>query len=147
MTMRNLNRTMILAVALVAALGITTRPVSAQGFKLIAHSSFKPDELDKPTAEKVFLKKLTNIGGQPVSAVDQPVASAARAAFSKAILGRPAQAMNEFWQQQIFSGADVPPPAKPTDDAVVEFVAKTPGAIGYVSSAAATPGVKVIAVK
>ncbi len=50
-----------------------------------------------------------------------------------------------FWQSAIFSGRDIPPPKKATDAEVVAFVARYPGAIGYVSRT--TPlvaGVKVL---
>ncbi|MBC8085956.1 MAG: phosphate ABC transporter substrate-binding protein, partial [Phycisphaerae bacterium] len=52
-----------------------------------------------------------------------------------------------YWQQQIFSGKDVPPASKHTDEDVINFVKSTPGGIGYVSASSAAAGVKVIAVK
>jgi ABC-type phosphate transport system substrate-binding protein len=79
--------------------------------------------------------------------VDQGKASSVRAAFSKAVLGRPVSAVESYWQQQIFSGKDVPPAAKGSDDEVVTFVKANPGAIGYVSAGASTAGVKVVDVK
>jgi ABC-type phosphate transport system substrate-binding protein len=41
--------------------------------------------------------------------------------------------VKSYWQQQIFSGRDVPPPEKQTENDVVAFVRSNPGAIGYVS--------------
>ena len=73
--------------------------------------------------------------------------SATRAAFSKAILGRPVSAVETYWQQQIFSGKEVPPTTKANDDEVIAFVKANAGAIGYVSAGASTAGVKVVDVK
>jgi len=47
---------------------------------------------------------------------------------------RRVQAVLHYWQQQVFSGRGHPPPVLPSDAAVIEYVARTPGAIGYVSS-------------
>jgi len=57
------------------------------------------------------------------------------------------QNLDTYWQQQIFSGKDVPPSNKSSDDDVIAFVKSNPGAIGYVSGSAAVAGVKVVAVK
>ena len=71
----------------------------------------------------------------------------ARAAFSEAVIGRSVGAIEIYWQQQIFSGKEVPPATKSSDDDMVAFVKSNPGAIGYVSGGASTAGVKVVEVK
>jgi hypothetical protein len=63
------------------------------------------------------------------------------------VLGRSVGAVETFWQQQIFSGKEVPPPVKASDDDVIAFVKANAGAIGYVSASTSTAGVKVIDVK
>jgi hypothetical protein len=45
------------------------------------------------------------------------------------------QAVRAYWQQLIFSGRGVPPVELESDEAVVAFVLKYPGAVGYVSGA------------
>jgi hypothetical protein len=42
-------------------------------------------------------------------------------------------AVRAFWQQQIFSGRDVPPPELASDKEVMEFVKQHAGAVGYMS--------------
>jgi ABC-type phosphate transport system substrate-binding protein len=147
MTMTSyLRRVAPLAIAAVLA-GFSPSLAGAQGFQIVANSSVKADAIDKATAEKVFLKKAAALNGGAVTPVDQAIASPVRDAFSKSVLGRPAAAVQQFWQQQIFSGADVPPVVKTGDDAVIEFVKSTPGGIGYVSAGASAAGVKVLALK
>ncbi len=141
-----LRRAALLAIAALFA-GVAPARAGAQGFQIIAHSSVKADAIDKATAEKVFLKKAASLNGGAVTPVDQAIASAVREAFSKSVLGKPAAAVNQYWQQQIFSGAEVPPATKTGDDAMLEFVKSTPGAVGYVSAGASTAGVKVLALK
>ena len=47
-----------------------------------------------------------------------------------------ADAATVFNCQAIFSGRGVPPPELDSDEAVIRFVLKYPGAIGYVSAGA-----------
>ena len=86
-------------------------------------------------AAKIFSKRLgTWPDGQRTKPVDLPVASATREAFSREVLGQPAGVIEEMWQKQIFSGRDVPPPRKASDSEVIDYVARYPGAIGYVAA-------------
>ena len=136
----------VLAVAL-CAFGGSARSLGAQEFKLVAHPSLAVDAIDAPTAQKVFLKQVAKVAGAAVTPVDQAPSAAVRDAFSKKVVGRPVGAVQQYWQQKIFSGGDVPPATKASDKDVLEFVKSTPGAIGYVSAAAGTDGGKVLALK
>ncbi len=143
--MHRILRTLVIAaVATVAG----TSSLSAQEFKVIVNSANPTTELSTDAASKLFFKQSTKFAsGTAAQPVDQAKASPVRAAFSKAVLGRPSAAVETYWQQQIFSGKDVPPPAKASDDDVIAFVKANPGAIGYVSAGASTAGVKVVDVK
>jgi ABC-type phosphate transport system substrate-binding protein len=120
----------------------------AQDFKVIVNSANSTSELPAAVASKIFLKEAAKFpNGTAATPVDQGKASPVRAAFSKSIVGRPVASVETYWQQQIFAGKEVPPPAKTSDDDVIAFVKANPGAIGYVSAGAATAGVKVVDIK
>jgi hypothetical protein len=55
-------------------------------------------------------------------------------------------AVKSCWQQQIFSGRAVPPMEKAAESQILAFVKQNPGAVGYVSEAAETAGVRVLTV-
>jgi ABC-type phosphate transport system substrate-binding protein len=132
------------AVALVAF----AAPLQAQAFKVVAHEGVSDAELSADVLSKIFLKQSPKFpSGVAAKPVDLKKDSPVRAQFSTAVVGRPVTAVETYWQQQIFAGKEVPPPAKASDDEVLAFVRSTPGAIGYVSAGAATAGVKVITVK
>jgi ABC-type phosphate transport system substrate-binding protein len=134
--------------ATAATLCLLAAPAAAQDFKVIVNSANSTTELPSATVGKIFLKETAKFpNGTAAAPVDQNKASATRAAFSKAVVGRPVAAVETHWQQQIFSGKEVPPPNKASDDDVIAFVKSNPGGIGYVSAGAATSGVKVIDVK
>ena len=143
--MHRILRTLVIAAVATLA---GTSSLSAQEFKVIVNSANSTTELSTDVTSKLFLKQSTKFpNGTAAQPVDLAKTSAVRAAFSKAVLGRPSSAVETYWQQQIFSGKDVPPPAKASDDDVIAFVKANPGAIGYVSAGASTAGVKVVDVK
>ena len=130
-------------VALAAA-----RDAHAQAYKVIVNEANATSGESAAEVAQLFMKKKTTwTGGTPVVPVDLTAESATRAAFSKEVLGKDVAAMKLYWQQQMFAGRGTAPDEKASDAAVIAFVKENPGAIGYVSGAAATAGVKVLTVK
>jgi ABC-type phosphate transport system substrate-binding protein len=136
-------RTLVFAVVACGAV----QGLGAQEFQVVANPSVSVAAVSASELSDVFLKKAQKVGGAAVSPVDQGKTSALRAAFAKRVHGRATTAIDAFWQQQIFSGGESPPPSKASDDEVVAWVKATPGGIGYISAGAAPAGVKVVAVK
>lgn len=62
-------------------------------------------------------------------------------------LGKSASQFTTGWKKLVFTGKGAMPEQVKTEDQLVAFVAKTPGAIGYVDSAKAKEGVKSVSVK
>jgi ABC-type phosphate transport system substrate-binding protein len=136
------SRILVLSLAMTLSLA-----AHAASWKLVANNSVSTTTLSKKQVGDLFLKKTAKWdSGAAVVPVDQIDASTAREAFSKAVHGKTAAAVKSYWNQQIFSGRDVPPVEKRTDNEVLSFVRSTPGAIGYVSDGTPTDGVRVIAV-
>ena len=137
----------IIALALALAAAPTAPAATAEGFQVIVNAANPVSTVPKDLLGRMFLKKVQKWeNGQAVAAVDQDQASAARAAFSKVVLGKPVSAVASYWQQQIFAGRDVPPAEKNGDAAVVAYVKANPGAVGYVSGNAPAD-VKVVTVE
>lgn len=133
---------------LLMAVAAPVRTAAAQDFKIVANNAVTAASISADVLAKVFLKQANKLpDGSAATPVYQSKLSATRIAFDKAILGKSVAGVETFWQQQIFSGKDVPPAAKNSDDDVITFVKSTPGGIGYVSAGAVVAGVKVIAVK
>jgi ABC-type phosphate transport system substrate-binding protein len=132
----------VLALIAVALLANPAR-ADAQDFVVVTNAANPVSELSRNEVSNIFLKKTTRL-----VAVDLDKGSIVRDAFSKAIHGRPASAILSYWQQQIFSGKDVPPAERSSDADVLAFVRGNPNAIGYVSAGTSLgPGVKVVSVK
>lgn len=134
-----------IAIALLAGTMFLAGAAHAASYKLIVNNSVNVEALSKKTASDLFLKKTTKWeNGAPVVPVDQVDSSAAREGFSKGVLGKAPAAVKSYWNQQIFSGRDVPPVEKRSDAEVLSFVRSTPGAIGYISPSASAEGVRVV---
>ena len=122
------------------------------GFRLVVSPESNLTSLRRAEVARIFLRKQSRWkDGRDVLPVDQSARSPVRAAFSRDVLAVEGvdkiSAVEGFWRQQIFSGRGTPPAIKASDADVLQFVASTPGAIGYVSDSASVAGVKTIAVQ
>jgi ABC-type phosphate transport system substrate-binding protein len=146
---------LLVAALLTLALPITgataePRPLSAggAGYVIIVNSANPSSNAERRFLADAFLKKVTRWpNGEVIKPVDLGASSSVRRAFSDEVVGRNVEAVKSYWQQVIFSGHDVPPPELDSDDDVVRYVLKHPGAVGYVSPNANLAGAKILSVR
>lgn len=120
----------------------------AANFKIVVNTGIHVESMPKKAISDLFLKRTTKWeNGTSVVPVDQTESASVRDEFSKSVLGKPTAAVKSYWNQQIFSGREVPPVEKPSDAEVLKFVKATAGAVGYVSEGAPTDGVRVLQVE
>jgi len=60
---------------------------------------------------------------------------------------RSADQFGKYWKKQVFTGKGISPDTFKTDAEMIDFVARTPGAFGYVSPGTTTTGVKILSVQ
>ncbi len=93
----------------------------------------------------IFRRKIRMDGeGRPVVPVNLPAAHPLRRLFSLAVFGRLPEDLQAYWNEQYFQGIS-PPLVLDSEEAVLRFVASTPGAIGYVSGCSIDKRVKILA--
>jgi hypothetical protein len=128
------------------ALAQTPPPPGA--FRLIVHPKNPLVSIERDLAAQTFFKKVATWGhGGVIKPVDLPPDSPIRRKFSEDVLGRSVSAVRSYWLQIIFAGRGVPPPELKSDDDVVRYVLREPGAIGYVSGNADLHGARVLLVQ
>jgi len=137
--------------ALCGAVLLARVPAAAQhdvGFRVIVNAGNSTSTIGREQLSQIFLKRVDKWpNGAPADPIDLTPAAAPRVAFTSAIHRKAVGAVRAFWQQQIFSGRDVPPPEKDSDRDVVAYIKEHVGAVGYVSADAELgAGVKVIEV-
>jgi len=119
-----------------------------EGFVVIVNEQNAIASAPRILVSRFFLKKATHWeSGAVALPVDLPADSPVRHAFSRRVLARSVMSIKAYWQQQIFSGREVPPPEKETEAEVLEFVRTNATAIAYVSPVAVLPrGVRALTV-
>ncbi|MBN8524886.1 MAG: substrate-binding domain-containing protein [Planctomycetes bacterium] len=113
---------------------------------VIVHPGNAAASLSKDDLDAIYNGKKANWpdGAKIVIAVmDGPV----HESFLKAYVGKTSAQFSASWKKIVFTGKAKAPQECKDDAAMAAFVAATPGAIGYVSDAAAAGGAKVVAVQ
>ncbi|MDT8999538.1 phosphate ABC transporter substrate-binding protein [Paucibacter sp. APW11] len=130
-------------------LGLGLGLLSASGLALadavvIVHPS-NAAALDDESISKIFLGQTKTFpGGAEAVPVDQKEGAAAREDFNGKVLKKTSSQLKALWARQIFTGGAKPPKEVDGDDAVLKFVASTPGAIGYIESGKVNATVKAV---
>lgn len=136
--------------ALVATLLICARAHAqvSQGYRVIVNPANPITEVDRDYLANVFLKRITRWpNSELIRPVDQNADAVVRRRFTEHVMGRSVSAIRNAWEQAIFAGRDVPPPELDSDEAVVSYVLRNPGAVGYVSTQANVDGARVLQVR
>ncbi|PWT99027.1 MAG: hypothetical protein C5B51_27985 [Terriglobia bacterium] len=138
-----LTALLALAVACVCGRG----NANAADLKIIANPSVSASSLSSDELKGVFLATKTSLGDgshvEPVLEKGGPV----HESFLKTYLGKTDNALETYYRSLVFTGKGSMPKTVAGDADVVEYVAKTKGAIGYVGSGANIAGVKTLEVK
>ena len=92
---------------------------------------------------QIYRRQKQFVDGGRVQPVNLPASHGLRRWFSQQVLGRSPEEMEGYWRDQYFNGT-VPPFVLASEEAVIRFVAGTPGALGYVSACAVDKRVRVL---
>jgi len=114
---------------------------------VIANPDFKADSVSKADLHEVFTGSSTSLKASghvvPVLLKEGPV----HVKFLSEYVGQSPTGFVLCWRGAILSGRGTMPKTFESEAAVVDYVARTPGAIGYIGSGTAHDSVKVLAVK
>jgi ABC-type phosphate transport system substrate-binding protein len=90
--------------------------------------------IDRRKLRDIYLKKLLLAAdGSDLIPVNLPPDHPLRLSLSETLFHKSAQQLQDYWNQRYFHGI-TPPYVLHSQEAVVQFVAKTPGAIGYIAA-------------
>jgi ABC-type phosphate transport system substrate-binding protein len=114
---------------------------------VIANPGVKATEVSKSDLKDVFTGNATSLkdGSRVVPILLK--AGTVHEEFLQAYIGKNDSAYRAGWRSLVFSGQASMPKSLDSDAAVVEFVAHSNGAIGYISKSAPHEGVKVLTVR
>ncbi len=109
---------------------------------VIGNAAIPADSVTLAELRRIFMARQRFWrGGLRVQPVNLPAGSELRERFSHAALGRASRELGGYWTDLYFHGTE-PPAVLASERAVLLFVQRTPGAVGYVRAAAlvAPPG-------
>lgn len=134
-----MNRRTMLALLVLWVFG-TLPARSLDTYVVVVHAKNATSSLPKEQVARLFMKKeLRWPDGTKVEPVDRDPEAAVRSSFTRSVHGKDVAAIKSYWQRQLFSGRDTPPPELASDRAVLDYVASHPGAIGYVAADTTLP--------
>jgi len=105
-----------------------------QPFAVIAANGTVDRLLSREAVSQIFTRKQNHWNsGLRIQPVNLPATHPLRRTFSQAVMGHLPEEMEDYWREMYFHGV-LPPHVLASEEAVILFVASSPGAIGYVST-------------
>jgi len=114
---------------------------------IIANDDGAVGSLERELVKKIFLGKKTQWDdGCKVFPAIRKNDRIHREFLKSVVMKSPAQ-YRTFWKQAIFTGTGRPPKLFATEEELIDYVAETKGAIGYIDAATPYEGVKVLSIR
>lgn len=113
----------------------------------VAHPSTASATLKKDDVKNILLGNKTKWDGGGLLKLAVLSEGATHDAVVQEYTAKSADQFDKYWKKQVFTGKGVAPDAFKTDAELLAYVAKTPGAFGYVSTGAANDSVKSLTVE
>ncbi|HMM74380.1 MAG TPA: hypothetical protein PJ986_01650 [Gammaproteobacteria bacterium] len=130
---------------LLALLAVGTCPaVADDGIAVIVAPEHPLLSLDRRGLAAIFKRKQrVTAAGAALVPVNLPASAALRIAFSRAVFAQDPAGLDTYWNERYFHGI-APPHVVNSIEAMLRFVAATPGAIGYVPACRVDARVRVL---
>ena len=113
----------------------------------MVNSSVKIDEISKAELRDIFTGAASNFKDGSRAVPVQLKGGAVHEAFLKTYVGKNDAAFRAVWHVLVFSGQATMPRSFDTEAALLEYVARVQGAIGYVGSSTEPGKAKSLTVK
>jgi TonB family protein len=138
------NRRLLLVVAFLVSLGVGS--AAAGNIKVIANSNVKAAAVSVGELKSIFLEERRSFSDgthvEPVLEKGGP----AHETFLVEYLGQSNEELQNYYRSLVFTGRGSMPKALGSDPEVVAYIARTKGAVGYVSAETNTEGVKTLSI-
>jgi len=111
---------------------------------VIVNKDMHLEELDKSDIAAIYLlKKRSWENGDNIMPINLPAQSSARSRFTSAVFNSSPEKLSSYWDEMLFKGVN-PPIIQNSEQAVILFIERVKGAIGYVETKPQNPQIKVI---
>src|SRR5262245_21727438 len=134
--MRARKKSLLGLLVLLHALGASDGTPAPAPTSLVVVAHADTPALDADTLQKIYLGKVVEVGGRPVVPVNLAKGNSLRTAFMEQVLAQDDDKFIAYWTVRRYIGKGSPPREFATTQEQLEFLRKTPGAVGYLSDAA-----------
>ena len=131
---------------LVLALTATLMPISTASADLyiIVNKDLPVTQLDKSDIAAIYLlKKKHWENGNDIMPINLPAQADARTRFTAEVFDSTPEKLGSYWDQMLFKG-ETPPVTQNSEQAVILFVERIKGAIGYVETKPQSLQIKIL---
>ncbi len=119
---------------------------NANSIEVVVNDSIELSKISKQQVKSIYLGQQTHWpNGKLIKLFKLPSEHKTHHDFVKNILGIYPYQYNRRWQKLVFSGFAVKPKDVSTEQALLQAVANTPGAIGYIKDKTTTGGIRYVA--
>lgn len=133
----------VLVTSVLALLAISSM-VYAGGVVVVTNKNVSAGAVNADTIKKIYTGYITKWPDNQTIVVAVMERSDSHKEFLKTYVNKSEAQFSASWKKMMFTGQASYPKNFDSAQSLVDFVAKTPGAIGYVDSAAKTDGVNTV---
>lgn len=135
----------LIGLLLTAGMAMPSQAAEGDTLAVIVQRGQSVHQMSVAELSLIFLrKKLYWADGKRMQPANLPTDNVLRQHFSMRVLGGLPESQTDYWNNMYFNGVS-PPFVLSSQEAMLRFVAETPGAIGYVDACKADARVKVVA--
>ena len=109
---------------------------------IVAHGNVR--KLDVTQVQRIYTGRLVELAGQALLPVNQAPGSLMRQRFLNDYLQQDEDRYTAYWTVRRYVGKGTPPHEVRQTAEMIDYVSKTPGAIGYIDEADLPPGMNVV---
>jgi ABC-type phosphate transport system substrate-binding protein len=111
---------------------------------IIANKDLPVAQLDKDDIAAIYLlKKKHWENGDDIMPINLPAQADARTRFTAEVFDSTPEKLGSYWDKMLFKG-ETPPVTQNSEQAVILFVERIKGAIGYVETKPQSPQIKIL---
>ncbi|MCP4403616.1 MAG: hypothetical protein GY801_40715 [bacterium] len=133
--------------SLALLIGLSTgNCAQAEEILIIVHIDVGVEELAQKTISEIYLGTRTKWDDELTIRVAMLKKGETHEQFTKKIVKTTPSKLKSFWKKVVFTGIGTPPKIFKKEDDLVEFVAETEGAIGYITKETSHEEVKTVSI-
>ena len=126
-------------------LALATFPASVDAIEVVVNKSVPVTDFSAADLQAVFSMQKRNWPGQrQIKVFTLPDSSQTHSDFVKHSLGMFVHQIRRIWDRMTYSGTGVPPVELSSEEEMIEKIATTPDAIGYLSSKPKNESIRVV---